>query len=61
MRLLIYVFNKACSNTAASYLKAGDESVSAIQLQTMYKGKLPHLYYIFGNPELLGVEFKMVV
>ena len=60
-RLLIYGFNKACSNIAASYLKVGYESMSAIRFCTTSKGDLPHLSYIFRNPEPLGVEFNTVV
>ena len=60
MRLLIYGFNKACSNIATSYIKVRDNSTSAIRFRTMLKGDLPHLSYIFRNPELLGMEFKAV-
>ena len=59
-RLLIYGFNGACSNIASSYLKVGDESMSAIKFHTMSKGDLPHLSYIFLKPEPLGTEFKTV-
>ena len=55
---MIYGFNKACSNIAASHLKVGNESMSAIQFFTTSKENLPHLFYIFHKPELLGVEFK---
>ena len=33
-------------NISASYLKVGDESMSAIRFQTKVKGNLPHLPYI---------------
>ena len=48
--LLIYGFNKACSNIDASYLKVGDESMSAILFFTTSKGDLPNLSYIFCKP-----------
>ena len=50
----------ACKNIAASFLKVGDESMSAIRFRTTEKGNLPHLYYIFRKPEPLGAEFKTV-
>ena len=59
-RLLIYRFNKACSNISSSYLKVGDESMSAIHVFTISKGDLPRFYYIFRNPELLGVDLNKV-
>ena len=59
-RLLIDGFNEACSNIAASYLKVGDESMSAIQFQTKSKGKLPDLSYILHNLEPPGMEFNNV-
>ena len=58
--LLTHGFYEACNNTASSYLKVGDESMSAIFFQKIAKGNLPHLYYIFHNPEPLGKEFKTV-
>ena len=58
--MLIDGFNVACTNTAVSYLKVGDESMSAIGFHTTSKGDLPHLSYIFCNPEPLGMEFKTV-
>ena len=54
-------FNTACKNIAASFLKVGDESMSAIRFRTTTKGNLPHLSYIFRKPEPLGTEFKTVV
>ena len=59
-RLSIDGFNEACSNIAASYLKVGDDSMSAIRFFTTSKEDLPHLYYIFYKPEPLGAEFKKV-
>ena len=59
-RLLIDGFNEACSNIAASYLKVGDESMSAIQFLTKPKGNLPHFSYIFRNPEPLGTDSNIV-
>ena len=57
---MIYGFKKACSNIAASYLKVRDEFMSAMQFLRTLKKNLPHLYYIFRNLELLGMEFKKV-
>ena len=57
---LIDGFNKACSNIASSYLKVGDESMSAMRSRTMPKGDLPHFSYIFRKPEPFGTEFKTV-
>ena len=51
--MLIYGFNEAYSNIAASYLKVRDESMSAMQFSTTSKEDLPHLSYIFCNPEPL--------
>ena len=59
--MLIDGFNTACKNIAASFLKFGDESMSAICFRTTAQGNLPHLSYIFRNPEPLGTEFKIVV
>ena len=53
-------FNTARKNIAASFLKVGDESMSAIRFRTTAKGNLPHLPYIFQKPEPLGNEFKTV-
>ena len=58
--MLIDGFNDACSNIVASYIKVRDESMSTIIFRTTSKGSLPHLSYIFRNPELLGTEFKTV-
>ena len=55
---LIDGFNTACKNIYASFLKVGDESISAIRFQTTEKGNLPHLYYIFRKPEPLGTDFN---
>ena len=57
-KLLFDEFNIACKYIAASFLKVGDESMSAIRFWTTAKGNLPHLSYIFGNPEPLSTEFK---
>ena len=57
---LIDGFNAACKNIAASFLKVGDEAMSEIRFQTITKGNLPHLSYIFRNLEPLGTEFKTV-
>ena len=53
-------FNTTCKNIAASFLKVGDESMSAIRFRTTEKGNLLHLSYIFRKPEPLGTEFKTV-
>ena len=58
--LLINVFNMACKNIAASFLKVGEESTSVISFQTTAKGNLPHLSYIFRNMDSLGTEFRIV-
>ena len=50
----------AYKNIAASFLKVGYESMSAIRFHTTAKGNLPHLSYILRNPEPLGTEFKTV-
>ena len=53
-------FNTACKNIAASFLKVGDESMSAIRFRELAKGNLPHLSYIFRKLDPLGTEFKTV-
>ena len=58
--MLLDVFNKACSNIAASYLKVGYEPLSSVRFCTTSKGDFPRLSYIFCNLEPLGTEFKMV-
>ena len=58
--LLFDGFNTACKNIAASFMKVGDESMSAIRFWTTAKGNLPHLSYISHKPEPLGIEFKEV-
>ena len=55
-KLLSDGFNTACKNIAASFLKVGDESMSAIRFWTTAKGNLPHLSYIFRKPDPLGTE-----
>ena len=56
--MLINGFNEACKNIYASYLKVGDESMSAIRFRMTAKDNLPHLSYILHKPETLGGEFK---
>ena len=51
---LIDGFNKTCNNIAATYLKVGNESMSKIRFRKMAKRNLPHLSFIFHNPESLG-------
>ena len=53
-------FNTACKNIAATFLKVGDESMSAIRFRKMAKGNLPQLSYIFRKPDPLSTEFKTV-
>ena len=53
-------FNNLCKNISASFLKVGDESMSAIRFRTTAKGNLPHLSCIFRKPDLPGTEFKTV-
>ena len=53
-------FNSASKNIAASFLKVGDESMSAIRFWTTAKGNLLHLSYIFRNTEPLGTKVKTV-
>ena len=53
-------FNTACKNIAASFLKVGGESMSAIRFRTTAKGNLPHLSYIFRKLEPLSTEFNTV-
>ena len=59
--MLIDGFNESRNNIAASYLKAGGESMSAIRFRTMTLGNLSHLSYVFCKPKQLGTEFKTVV
>ena len=47
-------FDLAFNNIDASFLKVGDESMSAIRFWTPAKGNLPHLSYIFHKTEPLG-------
>ena len=58
--MLIDAFNEAFKNIAASFLKVGDESMSAIRFWTTAEGNLPHLSYIFHKLEPLGTEFNTV-
>ena len=58
--MLIDGFNMARKNIYASFMKVGDESMSAIRFRTTEKGNLPHLSHIFRKPEPLGEEFKTV-
>ena len=58
--MLIDGFNDTCNNIDASYLKVGDESMSAISFRTTGKGNLPHLYYILCKPDPLGAYSNTV-
>ena len=53
-------FITACKNIAASFLKVGDESMSAIRFWKTAKDNLPHLSYIFRKPDPPGTEFKTI-
>ena len=57
-KLFIDVFNEACKNIEASYMKVEDESTSEISFWTKAKGNLPPLSYILRNPDTPGIEFK---
>ena len=59
-KLSIYGFNGEQKNIADSFLKVGDESISAIRFWTTAKRKFPHLSYICRKLEPLGTEFKTV-
>ena len=52
--------NEEINNIAASYLKVGGDSMSAIRFWTTAKGGFSHLSYIFYKPEPLGMGFKTV-
>ena len=58
VKFLIYGFTEAFSNMASIYLNIGDDSMCAIRFRTTSKGNVPHLSYIFRNPEPLGEEFN---
>ena len=59
--MLINGFNAACNNIDDSYLKVGDESMSAIRFRATVNGNLPHLSNFSRKQEPLGTEFKTVV
>ena len=59
-KLSIDGLNRSCKNTATSYLKAEDDSMSEIRFRTTAKGDLTHLSYILHKPEPLRTEFKTV-
>ena len=50
----------ACKNVDVSFLKVGDESMSAIRFRMTANENLTQLSYIFHNPEPLGTEFNTV-
>ena len=58
--MLIYGFNEASNNIAASYLKVGDDSMSAIRFWTEAKGNLTHFSYILCKKDPLGTKFNTV-
>ena len=53
-------FNSASKNIAASFLKVGDESMSAIWFRTTAKGNLSQLSYIFWRPDPFSTKFNTV-
>ena len=59
-RFLIDIFNEACKNTIASYLKVGDDSMGGIRFWTTDQGNLTYLSYIFRNMGPMGTEFNTV-
>ena len=58
--MLIVGFNYSCNTLAASYLKVGGYSMSAIRFWTTEKGGLPHLSYIFSKTEPLETDVNTV-
>ena len=58
--MLINGFNDACNIIDTSYMKVGDESMSAIRFQMTAKGDLPHLSCILRKPDPLGTDFRTV-
>ena len=58
--MLIDDFSESCKNIEASYLKVGDEFMSAIRFRTTAKENLLHLSYILRKPETPGTEFNTV-
>ena len=58
--MLIDGFNATCNNINASFLKVGDESMSAINFRATANRNLSHLSYIFCKPDPLGTDFKTV-
>ena len=60
-KFLINGLNESVKHIAASYLNVGDDSMSVVCFQTTAKGDLPHVSYIFLNPEPLGTYFKTVI
>ena len=53
-------FNVARKNISASFMKVGDDFMSAIRFRMTEKGNLTHFPYIFRKPEPLGKEFNTV-
>ena len=58
--MFINGFNEALNNIAASSMKVGDESMSAIRFRKTEKWNLPHLSYIFHKLEPMGKDFNTV-
>ena len=52
--MLIYGFNTACKNIAASFLKVGDESMGAIRFRTAEKRELTSLVLYFPQARTNG-------
>ena len=60
-RLLIDGFNETCNNIAASYLKVGDESMSAIFPDYRERGLNPLvLYFLQGGTNWYGVQDRVL-
>ena len=58
--MLIDGLNESCNILYNSYCKVGNYSMSEIRFWNTVNGDLPHLSYIFLNPEPLGTEFVTV-
>ena len=57
----MYGLNGARKEIYESYMKVVNELMSAIHFGTMYNENLPHLSYIFCNPEHLGGDLKTML
>ena len=57
--LLVNEFKEACKKISTSYLKVGDDSMSAICFCTTAKEDLPHLSYILLKAEPRGKSSRL--